>query len=315
LPAVRHFDTIRRSSSAGSPGPRPVGTERELGLDGATEMRLGTGSQAPIAVKLSILMPVYNEAGTVTRAIAEILSATYPCAIELIVVDDGSTDGTWEELAKIHNGSVIVRRHASNCGKGAALLTAADFASGTHLLPFDADLEYDPEDIARVIEPVIKGRCDVVFGARLFGCNTVYQSYWYATGNRILTRIANVLFGAHISDLHTCLKLIPLEMLSALELKQKRFGLDTELTALLLRQGIRPFEVPISYYSRSRADGKKITWRDAVVCLRILVSVRLRGRPSREISSHRDRPEELEGRPINEPDIPKVTSATASPIG
>jgi dolichol-phosphate hexosyltransferase len=195
--------------------------------------------------------------------------------MELIVVDDGSTDSTPALLAQVTDPRVIIQRHPGNQGKGAALLSAVATASGTHILPFDADLEYCPDDIARVIYPVLKGRCDVVYGARLFGFNTVYRSYRYAAGNRLLTRIANVLFNAYLSDLHTCLKLVPLAVFRSLNLKECGFGIDTEVTALLLKAGIRPFEVPVSYFSRTRDEGKKITWRDALGCLTILLRVRL----------------------------------------
>jgi hypothetical protein len=163
--------------------------------------------------KLSILMPAYNEEATIIRAVAEILTTDYPCGIELIVVDDGSTDRTGVLLSQIHDERLIVHRHSANQGKGAALRSAATLATGTHILPFDADLEYVAEDIPRLVDPVLKGRCNIVYGARLFGCNTVYQSYRYALGNRMLTRLANILFDAHLADLHTCLKLMPLSML------------------------------------------------------------------------------------------------------
>jgi hypothetical protein len=212
--------------------------------------------------KLSILMPAYNEEATIVQAVAEILTTDYPCAIELIVVDDGSTDRTGVLLSQIND----------------ALRTAASLASGTHILPFDADLEYAAEDIPRLVEPILAGRCSIVYGTRLFGCNTVYQTYRYALGNRLLTNIANILFNAYLSDLHTCLKMMPLPMLRELDLREKGFGLDTEMTALLLRRGLRPFEVPVRYYSRSHAQGKKITWRDAVICAWILCRVRINGR-------------------------------------
>jgi hypothetical protein len=230
------------------------------------------------AFKLSILMPAFNEEATIVRAVAEILTTDYPCAIELIVVDDGSTDSTGALLSQMYDERLIVHRHAVNQGKGAALRSALALASGTHMLPFDADLEYAAEDIPRLVEPVLAGRCSIVYGARLFGCNTVYQTYRYALGNRLLTRIANILFNAYLSDLHTCLKMLPLSMLKGLNLKEKGFGLDTEITALLLRQGLRPFEVPVRYYSRSHAQGKKITWRDAVICAWILCRVRINGK-------------------------------------
>jgi dolichol-phosphate hexosyltransferase len=231
-------------------------------------------------------MATYNEESTVALAIEEILAASYPFDIELIVVDDGSTDSTDTLLSKLDDSRLIVHRHPVNQGKGAALRTAVSLATGTHMLPFDADLEYAPEDIPRVFAPVLKGRCSVVYGVRLFGCNTVYRSYRHAVGNRFLTGLANILFNAHISDLHTCLKLIPAPMLKDLNLSESGFGLDTEVTALLLRCGVRPFEVPVTYYARSHAQGKKITWRDAFVCVRILFWIRIWRRPNRASSGH-----------------------------
>jgi hypothetical protein len=233
-------------------------------------------------LKLSILMAVYNEEKTVSRVIGGILEATYPCEIELIIVDDGSTDATPMLLSQVDDSRVMVLSHPVNQGKGAALLSAASVASGTHILPFDADLEYAPEDIPKVLDPIAKGRCDVVYGVRLSGCYAVYQTYLYAVANRMLTRLANVLFNAHLTDLHTCLKLIPLATLKSLNLQEKGFGLDSEITAGLLRMGIRPFEVPVSYYGRSHADGKKIRWHDGLACARILVRVRLRVRSAQE---------------------------------
>ena len=226
-------------------------------------------------VKLSILMCAYNEEQRIGRAIAEILQTEYPCEVELIVVDDGSTDGTPLLLAQVDDPRVIVYRHVVNLGKGAALRSAVKLATGTHAVPFDADLEYSPADVPRMLEPVLAGRSEVVYGARLFGFYTVYQSYRYAKGNRVLTQLANMIYDAGLSDLHTCLKLIPLPLLKTLPLSEIGFGLDTEITALLLKLGIRPFEIPVSYYSRSHAEGKKIRWQDAVACVRILVQVRM----------------------------------------
>jgi dolichol-phosphate hexosyltransferase len=230
-------------------------------------------------MKLSILMAAYNEERTVAEAAGAVLATEYPCLIELIIVDDGSSDRTPELLAGLTDPRVTVLRHRVNRGKSAALTTAMDAATGTHMLPFDADLEYDPADIAALIEPVLRGRCEVVYGTRLFGANTVYQSFGYALGNKVLTLAANVLFDASISDLHTCLKLIPLPLVRSMRLDAGGFGMDTELTARLLRLGVRPFEVPVSYHSRSRAEGKKISWRDGVHCLRILAGVRFSAKP------------------------------------
>ena len=225
-------------------------------------------------LKLSIIMAAYNEQDTVELAISEVLNVEYPCDMELIVIDDGSKDDTPKLLANIDDPRVVVFRHAENRGKGAAIMSGASLASGTHILPFDADLEYTPEDILKLLEPVLRGRCNVVFGVRLFGYNTVYRSYLYALGNRMLTRITNIMFGSCLSDLHTCLKLIPIGMFQSIRLKETGFGLDTEISASLLRRGVRPFEVPVSYFSRSHEEGKKITWRDAFACLWILIRVR-----------------------------------------
>ena len=230
-------------------------------------------------MKLSILMAAYNEERTVAQVAAAVLATEYPCPIELLIVDDGSSDRTPELLAEITDPRVVVLRHRVNRGKSAALATAIEAATGTHMLPFDADMEYEPGDIPALVDPILRGRCEVVYGTRLFGVNTVYQSFRYALGNKVLTLAANVLFDASISDLHTCLKLIPLPLVRSMKLDASGFGMDTELTARLLRLGIRPFEVPVSYHSRSRAEGKKISWQDGVHCLRILAGVRFSAKP------------------------------------
>jgi len=227
---------------------------------------------------LSIVMPAFNEEETIERAVTEVLATDMPFRSELIVVDDGSEDRTAEILANIDDPRLRLISHSENQGKGAALMTGAEAASGTHLLPFDADREYDPGDVSRLVEPVLAGRASVVFGSRLSGMHTVYQSYRYAIGNRVMTLWANVLYDAAMTDIHTCLKLVPLPFFRGLRLRQRGFGLDTELAAGILGAGGRPFEVPVAYYSRSHDDGKKITWRDGVECLWILVRSRLRRR-------------------------------------
>ena len=251
-------------------------------------------------VKLSIIMAAYNEAATITDAVEEVLEVDYPCDVELLVVDDGSTDATPQLLAELADPRLVVIRHPANLGKGAAVLTAVAAATGTHILPFDADLEYMPDDILRLVEPVLRGRCNVVYGVRLFGCNTVYRSFLYAIGNKIFTRTANILFGAWLSDLHTCLKLIPIDLVRCLHLRETGFGLDTEVSASLLRCGIRPFEVPVSYFSRSHAEGKKINWRDAFACLWILL--RIRAMPRSQF------------RQVGELDLTTSRTSTARPV-
>jgi dolichol-phosphate hexosyltransferase len=252
-------------------------------------------------VRLSIVMPAFNEAATISAAVAAVLNADYPCPIELLVVDDGSTDATPALLAGITDSRLHVIRHPRNFGKGAALFTGAALATGTHLLPFDADLEYSADDITALVAPVVRGSTDVVYGTRLFGANTVYQSYRYAMGNKLTTLAANLLFDSYLSDLHTCLKLVPLVLFRDLDLRENGFGLDTEITAALLRRGVRPFEVPVSYFARSHDEGKKITWRDGVACLQILGRVRF----ERTVVTQPTQPV---------PDIPSQTSRPTAPL-
>jgi dolichol-phosphate hexosyltransferase len=231
-------------------------------------------SSADGGMKVSILMCALNEQRTIGQAIQGILAAIYPCEIELIVVDDGSSDATASIVAQFTDPRLILHRHERNKGRGAALRTAASLATGTHLLPFDADMEYAPADIADMLVPVIKGRCDVVYGVRLFGCNTVYQTYRSFIANKMLTHLANLLFNSYLNDMQTCLKLMPLSTFNHLALSENGFGVDTEITATLLRLGVRPFDVPVSYYGRTYTQGQKVNWRDAIECLRILFRVR-----------------------------------------
>jgi dolichol-phosphate hexosyltransferase len=266
MSVTQHVREVQISSDLRSFEYRPISVDGET-----VDPEVGARK-----IKISILMCAYNEHRTIRRAVLEVLAADYPCEVELIVVDDGSKDSTAEIVAEIADPRVILHKHARNTGKGAALRTAAALATGTHVLPFDADLEYSPKDIARLVEPLLTGRFEVVYGTRLFGYNTVYQSFRYAAGNRFLTTLTNVMFDAYLSDMHTCLKLMPLRLFNSLSLTENRFGLDTEVTAALLRLGFRPFEVPISYYSRSHAQGKKINSRDALKCLCILFRVRFK---------------------------------------
>jgi dolichol-phosphate hexosyltransferase len=225
---------------------------------------------------LSIIMPVFNESATVVRAIDRVLAVDYPCSVELVVVDDGSTDETTKLLGRRHNDRrLTVVHHGVNRGKGAAVLTGVARATGTHVIVVDGDLEYDPSDIPSMLGPVLSGIADHVYGVRIFGFNTRFPSYRFAKGGRFTTAVANVLFDSCLTDMHTCLKLIPRKDLEALPLSRSGFALDTELTARILHAGIRPFEVPISYNGRTASQGKKITWRDGLDCLHILFKVRM----------------------------------------
>jgi dolichol-phosphate hexosyltransferase len=227
---------------------------------------------------LSIVMPAHNEGRTIVSSIESLLRTAIPCPFELLVVDDGSTDNTPHLLRSIEDPRLAVYRHPSNKGKGAAVVTGFQHASGTHILVFDADSEYSPADIPNLVRPVLSGRASVVYGARLFGNHTAYGSFKYAVGNKLLTLAANILFDSCVTDLHTCLKLLPRALVGELILTEPGFGLDTEITGEILRRSIRPYEVPVSYVARSHVEGKKIGWKDGVACLRILLTVRTRGR-------------------------------------
>ncbi|MET3806426.1 glycosyltransferase involved in cell wall biosynthesis [Nakamurella sp. UYEF19] len=228
---------------------------------------------------LSIVMPVFNEGRTIRSAIERVLAVDYPCPVELIVVDDGSNDATGQILETFDKRGLILIRHRRNQGKGAAVCTGVERATGTHLIVLDADLEYSPNDISAMLAPVIEGKSDHVFGTRVFGMNTRFTSFRFAMGGRMTTLAANLLFDSCLTDMHTCLKLLPVDDFRALRLSEDGFGLDTELTARLLRAGIRPYEVPISYNGRSMVEGKKISWKDGVRCLQILVRVRSERHP------------------------------------
>ncbi|HEV2253151.1 MAG TPA: glycosyltransferase family 2 protein [Streptosporangiaceae bacterium] len=226
------------------------------------------------AVKLSILMPVYNEARTVQAVVKRVLDVDFPCPVEVVIVDDASTDGTAEILGDIHDERLVKLRHPVNRGKGAAIRTAVGAATGAFMVPLDADLEYQPEEIPKLLEPVLSGEAEVVYGSRGFGSHAAY-SFWYVMGNKGVTTFANVLFNAYIADLETCFKLMPLDLLRSLRITSEGFGMEAEITGKLLARGIRPFEVPITYRARSREAGKKITWRDGVEAIWILSRIRL----------------------------------------
>src|SRR5664280_835115 len=227
--------------------------------------------------RLSIIVPSYNEQFTLLRVLDALLSLDIPGKeLEIIVVNDGSTDGTQELLESFEDSRCVKVAHATNLGKGAAVRTGIAAAKGSHVLIFDADQEYDVGDIPRLVTPILSGRAEVVYGNRMSGFGTVHPSLWHAVGNKAMTFLANILFGSAISDLHTCLKLVPMPLLRSFNLDENGFGLDTELSAEVLRAGFRPFEVPISYVGRSRDEGKKIRLSDALRCVFVLAKVRLR---------------------------------------
>jgi glycosyltransferase involved in cell wall biosynthesis len=228
-------------------------------------------------MKLSVLMPVFNEAATLRNAVKRVLDVEFPCDMELVLVDDGSTDGTREIYPDLDDPRLVIEMHGVNRGKGAAIRTAAGLASGDYLVICDADLEYAPEELPALLAPVTRGDATIVYGTRTFTSNTAF-SFWYVMGNKLVTLAANVLFDAYISDLETCFKLLPVALYRELDVRSTGFGMEAELTGKLLGRGVRPFEVPISYRARSRADGKKLTWKDGVEALVILARERYRAR-------------------------------------
>lgn len=231
-------------------------------------------------MKLSVLMPVYNEEKTLAAAVKRVLGVDYPCEMELVVVNDGSRDSTAAVLDDITDSRLVRRDHPVNRGKGAAIKTAVATATGDYMIICDADLEYAPEDIPSLLEPVLDGEAQVVYGTRTFGSHASY-SFWFVMGNKGVTTAANMLFDVYISDLETCFKLMPLPLYRSLKIREPGFGMEAEVTAKLLKKGYRPYEVPISYRARTREEGKKITWRDGVEALWILTKIRARKAPVR----------------------------------
>lgn len=225
---------------------------------------------------LSILMPVYNERGTVEAAIADALGAELPVdERELVVVDDGSTDGTRELLTNAEwpeNVRVVV--HSRNRGKGAAVRTALEHATGEFAAILDADLEYQARNLAQVLQPLLDGRATVVFGTRAWASHSAY-SFWYVVGNKAVTLATNVLYNCWISDVMTCHKAMRTQLFCSLRLREKGFAIEPEIAARVLRSGERIYEVPISYAARSREAGKKLTALDGLRVLRTLVRCKL----------------------------------------
>lgn len=225
--------------------------------------------------KLSVIVPVYNERNTVVEVVRRMRAVELPDGIEreIIVVDDGSTDGTRDVLRQLGDSTVRVLAHDGNRGKGAAVRTGLALATGDYVLIQDADLEYDPEDWPRLIAPVTRGRARVVYGSRFTGeRRNMLLLHWI--GNRMLSLVTNVLFNSTLSDMETCYKLVDRSLLNGLELRSDRFDIEPEITAKILKRGIRIYEVPISYMGREFDEGKKITWRDGFAALWTLVKFR-----------------------------------------
>jgi dolichol-phosphate hexosyltransferase len=224
---------------------------------------------------LTVVMPVYNERETVERAISGVLEADVAPSFELLVIDDGSTDGTSEILEQTTwPDEVRLLRHDRNRGKGTAVRTALAEADGAFSAIMDADLEYDPRDLKLLLEPLTSGRAEAVYGTRAFKSHSAY-SFWYVVGNRGVTFVANLLYNSWISDMMTGHKAMSTELFRSLDLRERGFAIEAEITARLLSRGVRIYEVPIEYAARGREQGKKLTAMDGLRVLRTLVRCRV----------------------------------------
>jgi len=227
--------------------------------------------------KLSVVVPVFNERNTLVEIVRRMRAVELPDGIEreIIVVDDGSNDGTRDVLNQLGDSTVRVVMHEANLGKGAALRTGFAHATGDYVLVQDADLEYDPEDWPKLLNPVLRGRARVVYGSRFTGeRRNMLLLHWM--GNRFLSMTTNVLFNTTLSDMETCYKLFDRDLVDDMKLQSNRFDIEAEITAKVLKRGIRIYEVPISYSGREFDEGKKITWRDGFAALWTLLKYRFR---------------------------------------
>ncbi|MFL5757394.1 MAG: glycosyltransferase family 2 protein [Chloroflexota bacterium] len=220
-------------------------------------------------VKVTLLIPAYNEAATIGEVLDRV--AALGLDTQVIVVDDGSTDGTGDIAAA--RGAHVIRQH--NQGKGAAIRTGIPHVEGDIAVIQDADMEYDPADVPSLIEPIQRGVADVVYGSRLSGGRPqrAYM-FWHLVGNRFLSLLTNVLFNTTLSDMETGYKAFRSEVLRELDLRETDFAIEPEITGQICKRNLRIYELPISYYGRTYAEGKKITWRDGFKAIRVLVRVR-----------------------------------------
>src|SRR5712692_1548103 len=227
-------------------------------------------------MRVSFIVPAHNEAATIDEVLDRV--AALPLDKQVIVIDDGSTDGTGQIAERRAAKHEIQLVRQTNRGKGAAIRAAIPLADGEIAVIQDADLEYDPADVPALIEPIERGVADVVFGSRLSG-GKPQRAYlfWHLVGNRFLSLLTNVLYNTTISDMETGYKAFRMDVLRSLDLHQNDFGIEPEITAKVCKRNLRVYELPIAYYGRTYAEGKKITWRDGFKAIRVLLRVRLFG--------------------------------------
>jgi glycosyltransferase involved in cell wall biosynthesis len=226
---------------------------------------------------LSILMPVYNEVNTLHEIVRRVETVDLgEVRKELIIVDDGSKDGTREELKKISESTPHkVYFHGQNMGKGAALRTALHYATGDLILIQDADLEYDPAEYLDLIKPILEGRADVVYGSRLAGGKVARAfNFWHLIGNKMLTLVTNILYNSTLTDMETCYKVFRADVLKNITIRSNKFDFEPEVTAKVLKRKYKLYESSISYYGRDFKEGKKITWRDGFAAIWTLIKYR-----------------------------------------
>jgi glycosyltransferase involved in cell wall biosynthesis len=218
-------------------------------------------------MKLSIVIPVYNEKNTIEKIISQVQSVNLDLDKEILLVDDGSTDGTQEILRKLEGDEVRIFIHDLNQGKGKALQTGFSKASGDFVIIQDADLEYDPKEYPQLLAPLLDGRADAVYGSRFLGGPHRVLFFWHYLGNKMLTTFSNMLSNLNLTDMETCYKVFRKEILDKITLKSKRFGIEPEITLKLAKLKCRIYEVPISYSGRDYSEGKKIGWKDGVAAI------------------------------------------------
>lgn len=223
-------------------------------------------------LKLSVIIPCYNEVKTIEKVVERVLAVNL--AHEIVIVDDGSTDGTRDILPQLERENVRVILHEKNAGKGAAVVTGFRAAKGDVLLIQDADEEYDPRDYPRLLRPIEEGRSPVVYGSRFLGGERKTMFFWNMVANKSLTLATNILYNTILSDMETCYKVFRAEVVRDMNIRSKRFEFEPEITAKVLKKGIRIYEVPISYNGREWHEGKKIKWYDAPIALWTLIRYR-----------------------------------------
>jgi glycosyltransferase involved in cell wall biosynthesis len=267
---------VRQLPAVLAAGPVARKVMADMGTTGGVGERDGADASSNAVRQyrtLTVIVPVFNERTTVAEIIRRIRAVDIPLVVDVIAVDDGSSDGTDKVLAALEDSTVRVLSHPVNQGKGAAIRSGLAIARGDLILIQDADLEYDPEDWPKLLDPILRGKARVVYGSRFTGeRKNMMPLHWI--GNRFLSLVTNLLYSSTLSDMETCYKLFDRQAIEGIVVQSDRFDFEPEITAKVLRRGFRIYEVPISYAGREATEGKKITWRDGLGALKALVKFR-----------------------------------------